>query len=123
MCFFLENKKMSIILSLSQLLQTCMNYVTYYFKTCHSLFKSISFTYCVNLIVFTLFGKSCHVHNYDINDLKILQYRRISTHIRYNPTIQANTVIRKNVLSSKTMSLNIRRPYKVIVGFQFLFLN
>ena len=37
--------------------------------------------------------------------LEILQYRRINTQMRYNPTIQANTVIRKNVPLSKTMSL------------------
>jgi hypothetical protein len=43
--------------------------------------------------------------------LEILQYRRINTQMRYNPTIQANTVIRKNVPLSKTMSLTIRRPY------------
>jgi hypothetical protein len=43
--------------------------------------------------------------------LKILQYRRINTQMRYNPTIQANTVIRKNVPLSKTMSITIRRPY------------
>ena len=43
--------------------------------------------------------------------LEILQYRRINTQMRYNPTIQANTVIRKNVPLSKTMSITIRRPY------------
>ena len=43
--------------------------------------------------------------------LEILQYRRINTQMRYNPTIQANTVIRKNVPLSKSMSLTIRRPY------------
>ena len=29
----------------------------------------------------------------------------------YNPTIQANTVIRKGVPLSKTISLTMRRPY------------
>ena len=42
---------------------------------------------------------------------KILQYRRINTQMWYNPTIQANTVIRKGVPLSKSISLTIRRPY------------
>ena len=43
--------------------------------------------------------------------IKILQYRRINRQMWYNPTIQANTVIRKGVPLSETVSLNIRRQY------------
>ena len=35
--------------------------------------------YCVNLIVFTRFGKSFHVQHYDLNDCVLLEKNELET--------------------------------------------